>query len=306
MNAQPLLKVRPSGLSFKSVEMRDRAELGGFLARYPRTISGFTFAALYAWNTDAYEWTRCGDGALLISCEFPGENQRHYLQPVGVLDTECQKAFLDEIQNAGYPVKIFSVSDEFLKAYPEFCSRFSVENDMALANYVYRARDLAELHGKQYAKKRNLIAQASALYKWSAVPLTAQHRQDCLAILNKAEITHDGEQRWLHEKAAAMTAIADFSALGQKGVLILIDGKPAAFSIYEEMTPDMAVVHFEKADRGFKGLYQIINQETAKAIASAGYSLINREEDLGIEGLRQAKHSYGPVEVVASYTLTSA
>ncbi len=136
-------------------------------------------------------------------------------------------------------------------------------------------------------------------------PLTPLHVPDALDILDRTDVAHDGEERWLHERAAVRTALLNHVDLGQKGVLIVADGKPAAFSIFEAAGPDMAVVHFEKADRHYKGLYQIVNQETAKAIVAEGRSYINREEDMGIDGLRQAKHSYGPIEVVPSYTLTT-
>lgn len=307
MSTSALLKNKPSYLAFKKIELQDRAEIDAVLTRHPRRISGFTFPALYVWSgAYDYEWAKFGDAILLISCRFPGETQRHYLQPTGDFDADCQGAFLEMVGAAEYPVKLFGVGDIFLKKYPRFCAHFLVENDPGLANYIYRADDLAQLVGKIYAKKRNLIAQGSAQYEWKAFPLTALHVPDCMDILTKAEVTHDGEDRWLHEKEAARAAIRHFVDLGQKGVLITVDGTPAAFSIYEPMSPDTAVVHFEKADRHYKGLYQIINQETAKAIAGDGYNFINREEDMGIEGLRQAKHSYAPCDLVPSYTLTTA
>ena len=82
-----------------------------------------------------------------------------------------------------------------------------------------------------------------------------------------------------------------------------MDGKPVAFSLYEHLNPSTCVVHFEKAMREYKGLYQLVNRETAKKIYSKGCKHINREEDLGIEGLRKAKLSYHPLELCPAHAL---
>jgi hypothetical protein len=94
-----------------------------------------------------------------------------------------------------------------------------------------------------------------------------------------------------------------FSQFKEEGILIRVDGKPVAFSIYEPLNPSTCVVHFEKAMREYKGLYQLVNRETAKQIMSKGCKNINREEDLGIEGLRKAKLSYYPLELCPAHAL---
>ena len=83
-----------------------------------------------------------------------------------------------------------------------------------------------------------------------------------------------------------------------------MDGRAAAFSIYEPISPTTIAIHFERALRSYKGLYQVINWETAKVAAAQGFELINREEDLGDEGLRDAKMSYHPIEIAPAYELT--
>lgn len=294
-----------ASLDLKKVLLSDRDVIDELLLRFPQRISGFTFAALYSWNpVYRYEWTHCGLETLLISCLLPADGKRHFLQPVGNFGPDAQRLFLEALKKSGYPMKIYGVSSDFIRNYPEFLTHFDVENDPGLANYIYRASDLAALEGKFYAKKRNLIAQARKLYQWTVHPLTAENSLECLEVLDQLDTTHnDFDQTLKNEDVAVREAIAHFSELGQQGILIRVDGKAAAFTLYEALTPEMAVVHFEKAARHYKGLYQIVNQETAKAIAAAGFSSINREEDLGIPGLRQAKLSYGPLETISSYTL---
>lgn len=287
-----------SSLEFKKLELSDRAVMEGFLSRFPSRISGFTFAALFCWSgVYSYEWTPCGEESLLISCRFLLEEGRHFLQPVGNFNAEEQALLLEDIRQKNYPVKIFGVSGEFIRKHLEFAAHFEVQDDPALANYIYRVSDLSGLAGKFYAKKRNMIAQARNLYSWTVHPLTQENSGECLEVLMRMEEGDPGET------SAVRAALQNFSRLGQRGLLIKVDGKGVAFSVFEEIFPGTAGVHFEKADRHYKGLYQVINQESAKALEAAGFSLINREEDIGVPGLRQAKHSYGPVEVVPSHTL---
>ena len=87
-------------------------------------------------------------------------------------------------------------------------------------------------------------------------------------------------------------------------MLVRVAGRPAAFSIFDRLGPSAAVVLFERARRSEKGLYQVINQETARVIAARGFTVINREEDLGDAGLRQAKLSYYPAALEMKHTLT--
>jgi hypothetical protein len=164
------------------------------------------------------------------------------------------------------------------------------------------------LPGGRYAKKRNLIAQFLALYPhWEAQPLDIHCGQQCRDVL--LTIAHgDGiaadDPSLQAELQALDFAMAHFEALEQSGLLIRVDGRPVAFSIFERQNIDTAVVHFEKARRAFKGLYQMINRETACTIVAAGYHLVNREEDLDQPGLRQAKLSYFPLDIYPVFDLT--
>ena len=200
------------------------------------------------------------------------------------------------------------MAQEFVDDHGDFCSHFTTEGDRAASNYVYLARDLAELKGGRYAKKRNLISQFLELHKsWEAVPLDFRCGHECrevlLAIAHGQGISVD-DPSLRAELAALDFAMRHFDELEQSGMMIRINGVSSAFSIFERLNSETAAIHFEKARREFKGLYQMINRETSRMIDAAGYRLINREEDLGKEGLRQAKLSYYPIEIYPVYNLT--
>lgn len=296
-------------LFFKKVALQDQAFLEEKLRRFPQEVVGYSFPILYMWSAIYhYEWALCLDGTILISCKSPADGKRHFLQPVGDFGPDSQSQLRALIRKADYPVRIFGVGADFFLRHPDFITGFEIENDPGTANYLYRATDLAELPGKFYAKKRNLIAQAARVYAWDVHPLTGADIPACLEILKRMEENNtDGEHPAMQgdEAPVLMTALADYTRLGLQGVLLRVAGEPAAFSIYDRTTPDMAAIHFEKADRRFKGLYQVINAETARVIAAAGIPFVNREEDLGLPGLRQAKSSYGPVRHIASCMLVS-
>ena len=165
---------------------------------------------------------------------------------------------------------------------------------------------MAKLPGRKYSKKRNLISQASGLYQWTALPLTREHTSKCFSVLEQIEITEQPEmdQNMRRELAALQYTLHHFQELEQKGIVIMIEAQPVAFSIYERISADTVAIHFERALRSFKGLYQVVNRETARVIEKMGIEFINREEDIGDTGLREAKLSYYPHQLVSAYDLT--
>lgn len=179
-------------------------------------------------------------------------------------------------------------------------------------DYIYRTADLAALSGKKYGKKRNHIKQFKAKRPgWRFEPLTSANLQDARLV----------EEKWLEEVLAAASAGDDlkiekeiiFSALenfdcfekvcGMTGGLLYVDDKPAAFCVASLLSAAVTDVHFEKClfEYARDGGYAVINNEFSKSVKT---EFINREEDLGIEGLRKAKLSYYPEEILEKYNGT--
>lgn len=179
-------------------------------------------------------------------------------------------------------------------------------------DYIYRTEDLAGLVGKKYSKKRNHIKQFKAKRPgWRFEPLTSANLQDARLV----------EEKWLEEFLAANAAGDDlkiekeiiFSALenferfekvcGMTGGLLYVDDKPAAFCVASLLSQNVTDVHFEKClfEYARDGGYAVINNEFSK---SAKTEFINREEDLGIEGLRKAKLSYYPTDILEKFNGT--
>ena len=146
---------------------------------------------------------------------------------------------------------------------------------------------LAQLPGRKYPKKRNLLAQASGLYRWSCEMLNSKQYRSVLCSLefdSGGRAPTGGGDAETGTGSPGMHA-ASFRRVWPAGLACdPSNGRPVAFSIYEAISPTTVAIHFERALRSYKGLYQVINCETAKVIAAQGFQFINREEDLGDAG----------------------
>lgn len=289
------------GERFTAIDIEHAPLFKKMFKKFPQTLSAYTFASLFSWKNYKHAFWFASENTLLISREVQGERQ--LLQPVGAFPLDIQTKILEEFKKLPYQGKIFLASDEFVVLNKDFCNHFDTKLERSRANYLYSTKDLTELRGRHYEKKRNLLSQAEDSYDWQIKQLPECCHKMCMQIL--ADVEADAKKSsGLKIELSALTSILDnYSTLEQQGIAITIDGVISAFSIYEELNPTTAVVHFEKADKSRKGLYQLINRETARAINKAGYEFINREEDLGIEGLRQAKTSYFPLVILSSHAL---
>ncbi len=293
-------------LEFTPLKLEDKEKLEPFLNKYSKKLSSYTFASLFAWNSVySYEWTFIEKETLLISLNVENK-KKHLLEPIGIFSEEAQKKLLNALHKIPYPIQIYAVSETFIKKNPNFCSNFNNVNDRKYANYLYKTKDLAAIEGRRYEKKRNLIAQSKNLYEWSLEKMTEKCHPFCPKILEEIGLKKKGNisTELTNELKALDVMLVYFKELELKGYVITVNTVPVAFSIYSKMNQNTADIYFEKADKTFKGLYQIINHEIAKIIEFEGYEFINREEDLGIEGLRQAKLSYHPTELISYHILT--
>ncbi|MBL8029519.1 MAG: DUF2156 domain-containing protein [Fibrobacteres bacterium] len=261
-------------------------------------MSGYTLGCLTAWDpVFKYRWHFPSSESLIINyTDETNRGEMHLLQPLGVLNSEVKDFIIDTMHSAKYQMRIVGVEPAFLEQNPEFAAQFTITTDRNNANYIYKASDLASLSGRRYAKKRNLIAQAVKSYSWTTEPLNMINISECLSLIPESHIGKDA--------AAIKSAVNNFGEGLLRGILVRIDNRAVAFSMFCQQTSDTVVIHFEHAQYAYKGLHQIVNQEAAKIVAEEGYTYINREEDLGDPGIRQAKESYYPDHLAESLILT--
>lgn len=162
----------------------------------------------------------------------------------------------------------------------------------SIHDYIYLQSDLSTLIGNRFHQKRNHVNNFEKKYNWEYVSVTP----DKIPRLREAAAHLFAVDSRLPDEYEAILNILDhFEELELMAGILYVDGTPVAYSIGEVMCPDVALIHIEKADRSFDGAYAMINKLFSSEFADCTY--INREEDMGIPGLRKAKSSYHPVRM---------
>ncbi|MDE5639254.1 MAG: phosphatidylglycerol lysyltransferase domain-containing protein, partial [Odoribacter sp.] len=229
---------------------------------------------------------------------FKLEDQRTlYLMPTGkgnilpVIETLAEEAAREH-----QPLLLQGVYSEMQATLEKnFPTLFEYTSHRDYYDYIYLRKDLAELKGKNYQPKRNHVNKFKKEYKYEYLPLTADILPDCLDFELRWCMEHDCLQKEsLQKERQALTyAVQHYEELGLYGGAITVKGEIVAFTFGFPVTPDTFDVQFEKANIHIDGAYSIINQEFARHLPET-YIYVNREEDLGMPGLRQAKLSYHP------------
>ncbi|KAH3743625.1 lysylphosphatidylglycerol synthetase [Pelomyxa schiedti] len=184
---------------------------------------------------------------------------------------------------------------------------FPPSRDRDSDDYVYQCSDLAELPGNKYSKKRAWVKKALDTYRGriETEDLSISNIAGCIELLNswcdKKNCATD--RSMCGEYHATLDTLTNWELFAPAlfGTVIRIDGKVEAFCVGERLNPTMAICHFEKANVDLVGMAQLINKMFADKLKSMGITFINREEDCGSEGLRQAKQSYHPHHMVEKF-----
>jgi uncharacterized protein len=273
-----------------SIEMRD--DLYPALNVLPDGVSEFTFSGLYLFRkTYDYRISHVPDTTAIISGLKNGE--RFFFTPCAVLpDETLERLFADHVYQKNMSETQCSHERLRLEA-----AGHQVVEDRDNFDYVYDRKDLAELTGSEYHKKRNLVNAFLNSYSYEQKTLDRHTVGDAIEVLDawRVEKGIDGDYN------AAKEALGLYEKLGMRGAVYYVDGKPAAYALGEPIAKArMFAVHFEKAIGQYKGIYQFINQAFAQALP-AHIRYINREQDLGDPGLRQAKMTYRPSGFVKKY-----
>ncbi len=274
------------------------------LTRFPPVISEFTFTNLFIWRS-VYRTKVSRSGNLLCLLSERGPDS-FFFPPVGEGNIiECFQRLLRYLDEKGLPPKIARVPEALVTQIDWKASGMKAELDRSQCDYIYRVQDLVELKGRKYHRKRNHIKQFQENYSFQYIPLTLEWVPQCLQLQAEwCDLRDCDANPGLHnESLATREAFTHFEELGVKGGAILINGKVEAFTLGDPLNRETIVIHIEKANPAYDGLYPTINQAFLKH-EGAGFAYVNREQDLGEEGLRKAKESYFPVQMVNKYTLT--
>ena len=288
----------------KDVSLEDKPLFDGYFADYNGMNSEYTFTNMFMWRKSYSIRYAVIDGML---CIF----SRHGLSPEtvnfplgkGNIKSVISKliSYFDEIGQRPL-IRLYNNSEvDALNA--SFPDQFILTEDRNSFDYVYKVSDLINLPGSKYHSKRNHINQFLSNYSYKYQKITKDQLEPCFLMFEKwCESKKDIVDGISEQHEAVKNLIDNFEALDVIGGCISVDDRIVAFSFGEILNTknSIAVIHLEHADVDFKGSFPMINQQFLENEWSS-LTYVNREEDMGLLGLRNAKKSYKPCLMVKKY-----
>ncbi len=247
-----------------------------------------------------YRYAVC-NGSLII--KIADKNKNIYFLPIGG-DFERSVERIIECEHGAVTICASDGErlDEFKRLYGDKFLYVPIEESF---EYIYNSADLAELPGKKYHQKRNHISSFSRNYNWKYEKLRKENINDALYVSEKWANERDfvSDQTINIERSAISRVLNHFDELEIVGGILYVDDNPVAFTFGSALNDCVFDVNIEKALADFPGAYTVINNEFVKN-ELLKYRYINREDDLGIEGLRKSKLSYHPEILLKKYIIT--
>jgi len=288
---------------FRPLTLADRARFRELLWDYQPETSELTFTNMFIWQPYCgYRWSRAGDWLLVAG---QGPNGSWALPPLGPSPrreiTLKLLSWLREERGEASPA-IERADGRLVQEVA--ADRLAIEPQREHFDYVYQTRDLVDLAGGKYHSKRNYLNTFQRTYHYRYEPMDEKLLAACRELSARwCQVKRCAEDLSLMgEWEAVQVALENFQALDLKGGVVLVDDRVEAFTLGELLNRDTAVVHIEKANPEIRGLYAVINQLFLQN-AWSDVPFVNREQDLGDPGLREAKLSYHPHHIVEKFRI---
>ncbi len=287
-------------LNFSALKPEDKPLYDAFLLNCGERGCEYNFSNLFLWGRQKATFH---EGNLAFFCQF---NRRSvYLFPLGKNIKPTLDAIISDARKRGIPCRLTSLSQEDqanLEAW--YPGQFYFQPDRDSFDYIYPIEALAELKGKKLQRKRNHCNRFYLLHPgYTLSPITDENTPQVLAFVEQWYIQRkaaDPTASFHLEQTAINKALLHRQALGMEGLILKDKGNILAITLGSMLSNDTFDVQFEKAAEGYDGAYAVINREFARYLHEKYPNLkwLNREDDLGIEGLRQAKLSYCPDRLI--------
>ncbi|MFA6992314.1 MAG: phosphatidylglycerol lysyltransferase domain-containing protein [Candidatus Gracilibacteria bacterium] len=281
---------------FKILTLKDKEIFDRFFKKYPQNTSEFTFTGLFCWRLSKNYTFTIFNNYLIIRL---GDEKHHkFYQPVGPNPAQTIKK-LSEIFKDSCFVRIEK------NVAQVFEPNFIIRHERDMDDYVYSTKDLATFSGKKYDGKRNFLKQFEK-YNAQIKSLKEIETSDIMNFQQRWCLKQDCEKdtNLITENMAMEELLYNFKTLNVFGTALIINNQIEGLAIGEELNSNTVIEHFEKANTDYKGIYQSLLNAFAKSLPEK-YTFINREEDLGISGLRKSKLSYNPTQIIEKYAIRS-
>lgn len=290
-------------MKFKPLTLKEIEIVRPFLERLSTRTCDFSVGGMFMWRDFFHTEFALEDG--VFYSRLHGEGQEvYYNLPVSRDPEGALRALVDREGADGRPVRFCTVPEDGLPLFDWLGRTVSAAEEPDFFDYLYRAEDLAGLRGKKYSGQRNQISQFKrSVSAWEFRPMGREEIGRAAAFFEERYLSSAGGGPYEREENAKVLEVLErFDEYGMEGGLLSADGAVAGFSLHE-IIGDTMYTHVEKADRRVKGAYQMLVSQAAAAFAEGRVLYINREEDMGDEGLRRSKQSYHPLKLLKKYTV---
>ncbi|MEW6263241.1 MAG: phosphatidylglycerol lysyltransferase domain-containing protein [Thermodesulfobacteriota bacterium] len=281
----------------------DKDRINGLLGRDGSETSEMNFTNLFMWRHHYRPMWREYRNSLIVFCA-PEAEVPFALPPAGPGDQAQAVAYIFRtMKELDLVPRIHRAGRSLIQDLNEKIET-KIEPDPDQDDYVYLTADLISLSGRRLHQKKNHLNHFLKNYSFEVKPLDVEAVEcvlDMQAAWCQVRKCQD-DPRLLGEDRAIYEALKHFEYLDYQGLVIALDSQIEAFALGERLNPETAVIHIEKANPEVRGLYAAINQLSCQRIWPE-YKYINREQDLGLAGLRQAKRSYQPHHMVQKFTI---
>lgn len=298
------------------ISIDNREILDKYLNGYEYKTSGLSFSAQYMWrDINKFSWDMIGEYMCISGIshlELEDGIELPFMFPPLTATGEYDKDALREtIYNAkahfekkGQPFSLRLVPFHIMEIIKEAVPEMQFLDDRPNYDYIYLTQELIDLKGKSFHSKKNHLNYFKKTYEYEYVELTSDMADEAMSFISdfnrrKEVPAHEMEMLKMEERAME-DVFVNLEKVGYSAGAILIDGKIEAIAIGGKLGKKTITEHVEKANIEYRGLYQAINNEFCRNVASET-KYINREEDMGIPNLRKAKLSYKPVKLLEKY-----
>ena len=320
-------------ISLRRVSLSHKQVIESYLSQASTLICDFTFSSLYMWQ-EVYNtcWTEV-EGVMVVRFDLSEENVKGYMivgsEPSDASVEQYHRLYsllVADAHQQGRQLRLVCMTHRAIQHFLDWADLnyeaherglnvvsgrecFAVCDNPDYRDYIYSLDDLSQLSGRKYQPKRNHINRFEAAYNYTFQKLTPSDFEQCLMLdcrwqrqkIDSATSVVEVRNRVEHEcppsqeHMAIRRAFDAYDELGLVGGVLRVDGQVVAFTYGSALSDEVFCTHIEKADAAYEGAFQMINRSFAQMLRQMGYVKVNREEDMGIAGLRRAKESYYPL-----------
>ena len=292
----------PTFPEFRPVRLEDRQALEATFRVMEPEVSELNFTNLFMFrHVHDYRLSSLDGNIVILAKSYIDEP--YFMPPIGENDIPGTiRTMMDFLRERGDRPVIDLAWKGFIERYIAGDSGYYYVLDDDNSDYLYEAEELKGLTGRKFHDKKNLLNRFLRKYEHEYLRLTADLVPQAKKLVERwcEEKCTDEAPSTYGETEATMLALDNFEHLSSTGGVVLIKGRVQALSLGEELNRETVVVHVEKANSEFEGLYQFISSEFLVK-EFPGYKYVNREQDLGEPNLRKSKLSYNPIRMVEKY-----